>query len=183
MSKAFTKESDDGLEEALPPLPDPLPPGIINYITPRGAEEKREECRHLIEDLKPTLVEAVSLAVKENRETEEPAVSQKRQLRELEQRIDFLARRIHSYEIIDPVTQDHAKVYFGAHVTVSDEQGNEEQYHIVGVDEADPDDNKISWISPLAKTLQGSQIGDTVVLELPTMTRKLTVRKIEYRSL
>lgn len=182
MSKAFTKESDDAAVEALPPLPDPLPAGVVNYITAKGAEEKREELRHLLEDLKPNLVHAVSLAVKENRDTEEPAVSQKRQLRELEQRIDFLARRIQSNQVIDPSTQDQSRVFFGAQVTVSDEGGSEECYHIVGLDEADPEHDRISWISPLAKALRGAQIGNTVILELPIRTRHLTVKKIRYRG-
>ena len=122
MSKAFKKESDTDALEALPPLPDPLPPGVVNYITPAGAEAMRREWHHLTDDVKPQLARLVSEAVKSDLDGEEPALTHKRQLREVEQRIEFLSRRMQSHNIIDPKTQDPHRIYFGAKVTIEDEK-------------------------------------------------------------
>src|SRR5207245_2093261 len=77
----------------------------------------------------------------------------KRRLREIDRRIRFLTKRLEAAEIVDPGSQKSDRVLFGAHVSVTDEEGRRKRYQIVGIDEADVRGGKISWISPLAKAL------------------------------
>jgi transcription elongation factor GreB len=168
MSKAFTKESDEGRgDEAHPELKDPLPPGVKNYVTPEGAALLRQGLARLESELK-------------SRSGEKGAAARKK-LEALERRVQFYRDRVANMTIVDPGSQDKDSVHFGATVTVADEEGNEKSYHIVGVDESDPSKGKISWISPIAKALISARVGDVVTLELPDGSAELEVLQIEYR--
>jgi transcription elongation factor GreB len=168
MSKAFTKEADEGPFEDLVPEPkDLLPAGVRNYVTPEGADALRGELRRLEEEVRPSV------------EGEDP--DSKRKLAAVDRRLRFLQERVANMEIVDPAMQEKDSVRFGARVTVADENGDERVYKIVGVDESDPSRGKISWISPIAKALISARIGDVVVIELPDGNVELEVLEIEYR--
>jgi transcription elongation factor GreB len=169
MSKAFTKESDEGPgSEAYPEPKDPLPAGVKNYVTPEGAAALREELSRLEREPRPKSAGDKSGAVK-------------KRLEALERRIQFLQGRVANMTVVDPRSQDKDSVHFGAAVTVADEEGNEKSYRIVGVDESDPAKGKISWISPIAKALISARVGDVVTLELPDGNAELEILQIDYR--
>ena len=108
----------------------------------------------------------------------------KRRLREIDRRIRFLSKRLDLAEIVDPGRREPTEqVFFGATVTVCDEQGNEQTYQIVGVDETDFARGRISWVSPLARALLKSREGETVRFQSPAGWRELEVVTVEYRSI
>lgn len=167
MSKAFTKESDDGPGNDVPTdFKDPLPPGVKNYVTPEGAEALRKELARLESEPRP-------------KSTSDRAA--RKRLEALDRRIQFFRDRVANMAVVDLGSQDKDSVHFGATVTVADEEGNEKSYRIVGVDESDPSKGKISWISPIAKALISARVGDVVTLELPDGNAELEILQIEYR--
>lgn len=91
----------------------------------------------------------------------------KRRLREVDKRLKFLRDRIESALVVDPKSVQSDKVVFGATVTIKDEEGEEKTYVIVGEDEIEPGQNKISWRSPMARALLGKQEGDEIELNRP----------------
>lgn len=179
MSKAFTKEADDGgFDEIIPEPKDLLPPGVKNYVTPEGAELLRAELERLESVVRP------QVAKKGNGSAGKPvdgsALSQKSRLHAIDRRIQFLRDRVANMVLVDPKTQDQESVHFGATVLVADRDGNEKTYKIVGIDESEPTKGYVSFISPVAKALTSARIGDVVRLELPTGTSELEVLEIHY---
>ena len=69
--------------------------------------------------------------------------------------------------MIDPAAVRRDKIFFGATVTIEDEEGITMTYQIVGEDEVDPKAGKISWASPFGKALLGRCIDDEVVVKRP----------------
>lgn len=169
MSKAFTKESDEGpFEEVIPEPKELLPEGVKNYVTPQGAEALRAELRHLEQELRPEVEAAKGRDEARSR------------LEAIDRRAHFLRERIANMVVVDPAGQERDSVHFGATVGVADEEGNEKTYKIVGVDESDPPRGKISWISPIAKALISARVGDVVTLELPDGDVELEILSIQY---
>ena len=180
MSKAFTKESDEGsFDEVIPEPKDLLPPGVKNYVTPEGAEALRAELKRLEEVVRPQAVQA-----KKGKKTAAPvggeSLSPKTRLAAIDRRILFLRDRVGNMVVVDPKSQEQDSVHFGATVSVADVDGNERVYKIVGVDESDPSQGRISFISPIGKALISAREGDAVRLELPDGTIELEVLEIEY---
>jgi transcription elongation factor GreB len=177
MSKAFTKENDDEQER-----PETVSANIKNYVTPFGYAELQNELRQLLKDERPKIVEIVRWAAGNGDRSENgDYIYGKRRLREIDRRMRYLTKRIESAVIIDPILQKNlTKVFFGATVTYQEEDGTERTVKLVGIDEADLEKNKISWISPVAKALLKSEVGDVVKLYTPLGTQALEVLKIEY---
>ena len=172
MARAFTKESDN--EDIDDPLPEPidvLPPGVKNYITPGGSARLKAQLDHLVHKERPAELD---------RAGPEGDPARKKKQRQIDRRIRLLEKRIANFEVIDPASQNTDRVAFGASVTVCDEEGIEKTYRICGVDETDPDNGKISWISPIARALQSREVGDEVKLQLPRGTVLLEVVRIQY---
>jgi transcription elongation GreA/GreB family factor len=93
----------------------------------------------------------------------------------------FLTRRLDLAEIVDPARRENTEqVFFGATVTLCDEQGMENTYQIVGVDETDSARGRISWVSPLARALLKSRAGDAVRFQSPAGWRVVEVLAVEY---
>ena len=182
MNKAFTKESDyDDLGEPVPEPKDVLPPGTPNYVTPEGARRVREELRRLIEVEKPQLESQVGrIGEADGARGKEVQAAARRRLREVNARIPFLENHVGRFQVVDPTGQSTDKVRFGARVSVMNEDGDERTYLICGVDEAEPAVGRVSWISPIAKTLIGHEVGDEVVLRLPKGEQTLEIVDIEY---
>lgn len=183
MSKAFTKEDsgddgDDGTSAEAPALP----AGTKNYITPAGADRLKAELKKLLYDERPALVKTVQWAASNGDRSENgDYLYGKRRLREIDRRIRFLTKRLEAAEIVDPVTQSADRVLFGATVTVEDEDGRERTYRIVGIDESEPSKGEVSWISPVARALLNSRVGDTVTLRTPKGDEELEVKSVVYR--
>ncbi|MBC7420222.1 MAG: transcription elongation factor GreB [Bdellovibrio sp.] len=152
-----------------------------NYITPPGFEKLRAEYVQLLNGERPKIVEVVTWAAS-NGDRSENADYQygKRRLREIDKRVHFLKNRMEDAEVIDPTQLKSEKVIFGATVTLENEDGESTVYQIVGEDEIDIKNKKISWRSPLAFAVLGKKLDDEVKLQKPTGEELLTILKIEF---
>jgi len=183
MSKAFTKEDSgvgapeaDEAEEGIP-----LPRGTKNYMTPAGAERLRTELKQLLNEARPEVVRTVSWAASNGDRSENgDYIYGKKRLREIDRRIRFLQRRLDHAEVVDPAQQKGDRVLFGAQVTVEDEDGARRTYRIVGIDEADPARGDVSWISPIARALQGARVGDVVTFRAPQGEQELEIVSVRF---
>ncbi len=182
MSKAFTKESDgDDDPERDEDESSPLPANTPNYITPAGAARLREELKRLLDVERPEVVRTVSWAASNGDRSENgDYIYGKRRLREIDRRIRFLTKRLEKTQIIDPAQVKSDQVLFGATVTIRHEDGREQTYQIVGIDEADVSAKKISWISPLAKALLNSRKGDAVNFRSPKGEEEIELLSLTY---
>ena len=182
MSKAFTKESDEGaFEEVILEPKDLLPAGTKNYVTPEGAEALRTELTRLEDVLRPQVVaKKGSCGAQKKKEAEGQSLSPKARLAVIDRRIVFLRERLARMDVVDLSSKDQDRVHFGATVTIADPEGNEKVYKIVGVDESQPAEGKVSFISPVAKALISAREGDVVTLELPTGNTELEILSIDY---
>jgi transcription elongation factor GreB len=183
MSKAFTKETeqeDDEVEEASP-----LPAGTKNYITPAGYARLKAEALQLLDKERPELTKVIAWAASNGDRSENADyIYGKRRLREIDRRIRFLTRRLDAAEVVDPATREATdQVFFGATVTVEHGDGREAIYSIVGIDEADVANGRISWISPLARALLKARDGDSVVLRTPGGEDTIEILAVEYRAI
>ena len=162
-----------------------LPQGTRNYITPAGHARIRNELEQLVRVERPQVVSVVQWAAANGDRSENADyLYGKRRLREIDRRIRFLSKRLDLAEIVDPGRREHTEqVFFGATVTVCDEQGDEQTYQIVGIDETDFARGRISWVSPLARALLKSREGDSVRFQSPAGWRQLEVVAVEYRSI
>ncbi len=153
-----------------------------NYITPSGFEKLRAEYVHLLNAERPKVVEVVTWAAS-NGDRSENADYQygKRRLREIDRRIHFLKNRMQDAEVVDPKNLNSDKVLFGATVKLENEDGAEVIYQIVGEDEIDIKEQKISWRSPLATTILGKKKNDEVKLLKPSGEEFLTILDIQYK--
>ena len=184
MSKAFVKE--DAQEEEGPQAAPALPPGTRNYMTARGFGLLQSELKHLVERERPDLVQTVAWAASNGDRSENgDYIYGKKRLREIDRRIRFLIKRLESAVVVRPEEQENVgQVFFGATVTVCDVSGGaigaEQSYQIVGVDEADAGEGRISWISPLARALLKGREGDVVRLHSPAGLREIEIVGIRY---
>ncbi len=182
MNKAFVKENDQDDEESLPGVPS-LPPGTRNYMTRAGFEVLRVELDQLVRDERPRLVETVRWAASNGDRSENgDYIYGKKRLREIDRRIRFLIKRLESATVVTPAEQENVEqVFFGATVTVCDVDGGIEQtYQIVGVDEANASEGRISWIAPLSRALLKAREGDVVRFASPSGLREIEVLEIRY---
>lgn len=185
MNKAFTKESDQDPEDEELDEPSPLPSGTKNYMTPAGHKRLKDEALHLLDKERPELTKVIAWAASNGDRSENADyIYGKRRLREIDRRIRFLTRRLDNAEVIDPATREPTdQVFFGATVTVADEEGHERTYSIVGIDEADVARGRISWISPLARQLLKTREGDRVVVHTPGGDETLDIVAVEYKAI
>jgi transcription elongation factor GreB len=182
MSKAFTKEIET--EDELPDEPDLLPAGVKNYVTPRGLQLLQEELRQLTRSERPKVVETVAWAAGNGDRSENgDYIYGKRRLREIDRRIRFLTKRIESAEVVYPERQKtRDQVFFGATVTYANARGEEHTITIVGIDEADLAQHRVSWISPIARALLKAREGDVVELRTPAGRDSIEVIGIHYET-
>ncbi|MDP3678163.1 MAG: GreA/GreB family elongation factor [Methylotenera sp.] len=167
MSRAFVNEErfeqagDDIVERPISEYP--------NYVTPTGALELQ------------TLEESL-LAQLETLKNATDDTFGKEKIAEIERDLRYVRARLDSALLVDPKAQNHETVLFGATIEVKDGEGTQHKFHIVGEDEADASINKVSWVSPLAKSLLGHKIGDTVTWQRPVGDITLEILDIHYES-
>jgi len=168
MSKAFTKEDD----LALPELPKPVvlrPPGTRNLITPHGERRLRDALTQLEAERGPLVAAPAS------------DTDAKHRLQVLDRKIQHHQESLAAAEVVPaPPSSSHDTVHFGAHVTVREPDGTESIYEIVGVDEADFAEGRISWLSPIARALMGSRVGQQITFQAPAGPRQLQILAIDY---
>ncbi|VCU72575.1 Transcription elongation factor GreB [Pigmentiphaga humi] len=181
MNKAFVKESDSQDDEDLPEHL-ALPAGVRNYMTPEGYDRLRGELIHLMNVERPSVVQIVSWAASNGDRSENgDYLYGKKRLREIDRRMRFLTRRLDVAEVVDASLQPNRdQVFFGATVTYLDKAGEEHVVTIVGVDEAEPLQGRISWISPVARALIKAHEGETVMLRTPAGVDELEILEVRY---
>ena len=143
-----------------PPRPKSSP-----YITRNGYEVLSEELTYLWKVKRPEVTRKVSEAAAQGDRSENAEyIYGKRQLREIDSRIRFLSKRLDELQVIDHLPAELDKVFFGAWVTLEDEQGETYRYRIVGADEFNPGNNYISIDAPMARALIGKSLHDEIAL-------------------
>ena len=172
MSRAFLKnESAD--DPVVIPARAPLPPGVTNYVTPRGLALLHTELDEL--EAERGLVQTGT-----SDETERT-----RRLAELNGRTGALNQRIATARVVDG--REHFQdsvVRFGAVVTLQNRSGKagpiERKLTIVGVDEADASHGLIAFIAPIARLMLGKRIGESISLPTPRGTNVMEITDITY---
>ena len=158
----------------------PRPKGS-NYITPEGESALRAELKQLWKVERPQVTNTVHEAAKNGDRSENgDYIYGKKRLREIDSRVRFLEKRLDAVTVVHDKPPNMDKVFFGAWVTIEDEDGKEQQYRIVGPDEFDLKENKLSMDSPLAKALLGKSLDDELVFESPAGSRVLVIVGVEY---
>jgi transcription elongation factor GreB len=173
MSRGFVKEDDAQTPPIVPPRA-VLPPGTPNYVTPSGLAQLRAE----LEALEATRTEAEA-----NRDND---TDRTHRLSLLNGRLALLVERLASAKVIDPSTQPPSEVRFGATVVLrtlgGGKVGFERTLTIVGVDEASVAAGKIGFIAPLARTIIGAKLGQTVELHLGPKPEVVEIADITYAA-
>jgi transcription elongation factor GreB len=180
MSKAFTKDLD-GENDLDPPEDTSL--HDKNYMTPVGYAEMQAELRLLIRGERPKVVEVVRWAAGNGDRSENgDYIYGKKRLREIDRRVRYLTKRIESAIIVKPELQQSLQaVFFGATVTYMTQNAETITIQIVGVDEADLNKQKISWLSPVAKALFKAEVDDKVTFTTTQGLQTLTIMTIQYQ--
>ncbi len=165
MSRAFVKEND--LEHAGIDIPERPLSDEPNYVTPKGL------------NLLNTQIDALEIEREQLKNKKDDPIA-KQKIAIVERDMRYYAARIKSAILTADREEDHSIVLFGAKVTVEDEEGKLSTYEIVGEDEADIHQAKVSYLSPLAEALIGAKLNDEVTWEKPMGDTYLTIQKIEY---
>ena len=182
MSRAFLSESNgDFMDDDVPEAKYPLPDGVKNYMTPEGAGKIKKELSTLLNEKRPALTADLARIVTEESGAEkERVLGNRKRLREIDRRIQYLTRMVENLEVVDLKKQDPNCVLFGARVSVLENGRTKKVYRIVGVDESDPAEGRISWFSPIAKALMRKRVGEMILLKIPAGEVKLKILRIEY---
>jgi len=153
-----------------------------NYITPAGFAALREEYDRLFAIERPALVDTIAWAAGNGDRSENgDYIYGRKRLREIDRRLGWLSKRMKAAKVIDPTRQeDRARVWFGATVTIADEDDNHRTLTLVGDDEADAGAGRIGWASPIARALRGAAVGDLRRVTLPAGERDYEVIDIGY---
>ena len=152
-----------------------------NYITPEGWKRLSDELAYLWRVKRPQVTQAVAdAAALGDRSENAEYIYGKKQLREIDRRIRFLAKRLDQLVVVERKPDNCARVYFGAWVRLEDETGGACTYRIVGPDEFDPQQGLISVDAPLARALMNKTEGDEVVVSLPSGKAEFVIMEIRY---
>ena len=153
-----------------------------NHITPAGYRRLREEYEALFGAERPKLVETISWAAGNGDRSENgDYIYGRKRLREIDRRINWLSKRMAAANVLDPANQpDRSRVYFGATVTLVDEQDDERIVTLVGDDEADAGSGRVGWNSPIARAVRGAVVGDVRRLQLPSGEKEFEIVAIDY---
>jgi transcription elongation factor GreB len=158
----------------------PQPKGS-KFITPEGAERLKSELDHLWRVLRPQVTQAVQEAAAQGDRSENAEyIYGKRQLREIDRRVRFLRQRLDGMVVVDKPPSDPSRVFFGAWVTLEDEDGAQVEYRIVGPDEFDAAPGYISMDAPLGRALMRKTIDDEVTVEVPGGRKTYFVVAVKY---
>ncbi|MDF7774477.1 transcription elongation factor GreB [Sphingomonas sp. AOB5] len=153
-----------------------------NYITPAGYSALKAEYDALFSGERPKLVETISWAAGNGDRSENgDYIYGRKRLREIDRRLGWLSKRMKAAKVVDPSRQeDRSRVFFGATVTIADEDDNHRTLTLVGDDEAEAGAGRVGWNSPLARALRGAAVGDLRRVMLPAGEREYEVMTVTY---
>jgi transcription elongation factor GreB len=161
---------------------EPQQPGS-KYITPEGASRLNKELDELWKVERPRVTQAVSEAAAQGDRSENAEYTYgKKRLREIDRRVRFLRKRLDGMVVVDKPPTDPRRVFFGAWVSVEDDDGVVSRYRIVGPDEFDAAPGYISMDSPLGRALMKKGLDDEVTVEVPGGLRTLVIVDVSYDS-
>ena len=154
------------------------------YITAEGEQALREELRFLWKEKRPEVTQAVrEAAALGDRSENAEYIYGKKQLREIDRRVRFLSKRLDELTVVDRLPDDRDKVFFGAWVTIENEEGEESTYRLVGPDEFDLSKGYLSIDAPMARALLGKRVDDEVRVRTPEGFTEVVITRIHYNSL
>lgn len=151
-------------------------------ITPAGMAALRARYDHLLGTERPAIVEIVSWAAGNGDRSENgDYLYGRKRMREIDRELAHLARRMKNCRVIDPARQtDQSRVWFGATVTIADEDDTHLTLTLVGDDEQDASASLIGWSAPMARALRGAAAGDLRKVRLPGGEKEWEVMAINY---
>jgi transcription elongation factor GreB len=153
----------------------------IAYITAEGAAKLKAEHDELWLVERPRVTQAVSdAAALGDRSENADYIYGKRRLREIDRRLRFLTKRLETVRVVNEPPADPKRVFFGAWVTLEDEDGERKTWRIVGADESDMSRGFISMDSPVAKALLGKTLGDDLTIRVPKGDVEYTIVGVKY---
>ena len=150
-------------------------------ITPAGMAKLRARYDHLLGTERPEIVAVVSWAAGNGDRSENgDYIYGRKRMREIDRELAHLARRMKACRVIDPARQeDRSKAWFGATVTIADEDDNQRIVTLVGDDEQDASQGMIGWSAPMARALRGAAVGDLRKVALPGGEKEWEVLAID----
>jgi transcription elongation factor GreB len=159
----------------------PPAPQSSAYITADGAEQLRAELHQLWKVERPQVTAIVHEAAKNGDRSENgDYIYGKRRMREIDSRVRYLSKRLEILTVVDRIPEQTDKVFFGAWITLEDDEGKENCYRIVGPDELNPAKNWISMDSPLSRAAIGKHLDDEFEFQSPQGLQRLCITKISY---
>ncbi len=151
-------------------------------VTPDGLQKLKDELDKLLKVERPRNIQAIAEArahgdLSENAEYH--AAKERQSF--LEGRIQELQGKIAAAEVIDPSKINQSKIAFGAKVKVLDVEADEEYvFFLVGTEEADVKQGKISISSPVGRALLGKEVGDSATIKAPARTMEYEILEISF---
>ena len=151
-------------------------------ISPTGMAALRARYDHLLGTERPAIVEIVSWAAGNGDRSENgDYLYGRKRMREIDRELAHLARRMKHCRVIDPAQQsERTRAWFGATVTIADEDDTQRTVTLVGDDEQDATAGKIGWSAPMARALRGAALGDLRRVRLPGGEKEWEVLEITY---
>lgn len=155
-----------------------------NYISPAGFRRLNDELTRLWRVERPPMVETVAWAAGNGDRSENgDYIYGKQKLRQIDRRIRHLSKRLDSAVVVDNAGKKHERVFFGATVTFAYQTEGERTVTIVGVDELDAGEGRISWRSPMATAMLKAKVGDVVTLRTPRGPERIEIVAIRYDAI
>jgi len=159
-----------------PPVPRSSP-----YITQQGYQALQDELKALWKRRIGVTRALTAAAAEGDRSENAEYIYRKKELREIDRRIRYLQKRLPDLTVVSEPPSDPKCVFFGAWITLEDDDGQQVTYRIVGADELSPDKGWISMDSPMARALMKKTLDDEVQVETPAGMVGYTVIKVSYQ--
>ena len=152
------------------------------FITPQGFARIRAEYEQLFGNERPKLVDVIAWAAGNGDRSENgDYIYGRKRLREIDRRLSHLSKVMKSAKVVDPATQEQRDmVRFGATVELADEEDERRILTLVGEDEADASNGRVSWAAPIARALIGAKVGDERLVRLPAGEKSYEILSIRY---
>ncbi|WP_137679516.1 GreA/GreB family elongation factor [Aurantiacibacter suaedae] len=159
-----------------------MTPDKTSPITPAGLSALKARYDHLLGSERPEIVEIVSWAAGNGDRSENgDYLYGRKRMREIDRELAYLAKVMKHARVIDPAQQpDKSRVFFGAKVTIADEDDEERTLTIVGDKEQDAGSGLVGWSTPIARALRGATVGDLKTVRLPGGEKEWEVIAISY---
>jgi transcription elongation factor GreB len=153
------------------------------FITPEGHARLRDELLRLWRVERPRVTQEVSdAAALGDRSENAEYIYGKRRLREIDRRLRYLSQLLDRLTVVRFEPEQRGRAYFGAWVTVEDDEGAERRFRLVGPDELDVRAGLVSIDSPMGRALLGRAVGDEVSVQRPKGRARLAIVAIEYQE-